>query len=259
MIESSRGKVIGWYTDDIMTLLKYPDVIVKNNLSLELDDAWHYCILNSLVRKIDESFFESILIDKATKLSDKEFSKNIIRYIEVAFGYHSSSDAVDQLYRYLDGKMKTLIIYPDFGSSEVSDKDVEEIFDKDVEEYYRFISYKEKYGKKIACDYVMSRLHDLFTKPTIDYEEDSCYQFRHLFDLNGQDVNLIINILNTLSDDGVWNYIVDSQGLRHKDEEKNKWILERNSEHRRKILKQTKRRKIHDIKKHTIRKRVTGG
>ena len=53
-----------------------------------------------------------------------------------------------------------------------------------------------------------------------------------------------------------WKEVDDIDENFNKDK---KWILERNSEHRRKILKQTKRRKIHDIKKHTIRKRVTGG
>jgi len=271
------------FTMEIMNFLSWNDssvIAVTKDVSGLHQNAWEYCINHSLVHEIkDREALASILMDKATKFSDGEFSKNIIRYIEMAFD-DSSSDEIDHLYQYLDEKMKILTTrswsQDYFLRDDCPDEDVEwaekengenwreihrdrseESFRDNVEEYHRFVSFKDKYGKKIACDYVISRLHDHLTKPMIDDDDGGCgsFQFRDLFGLEGEDISLIIDILTTLSDDGVWNYIVDSRGSRDKDES-NQWILERNSEHGRKKDKQTKRRKIQEIKKHTMRKQV---
>jgi hypothetical protein len=60
--------------------------------------------------------------------------------------------------------------------------------------------------------------------------------------------SFIIHVLNTLANSN-----------KEEHEEKHKWILERNSEHRRKILKPMKRKKVQEVtKRHIFRKNVSG-
>ena len=260
----------------------------------------NYCIANGLIKTLNVDNLKENLFLKVKQITDSDLSQIMTLYTRLAFDLSSEGED-ERLYGLLDKKLKEAMTLSynyekeEERSSEwyIYEKEEERspewhIWWEDRELHRRFHLLKEERGTRIACDFVINRIHhnleesgNLKAVLFSDDSEDG---------VAGSDYGASQDILETLStvqmsNDKNLNYctgyfspigigIYNPQDIelgvdydpiskqemndmwekRERNVERNSKILERNSEHRLKMMKNKKQ--VQEIKKHTIRKSI---
>lgn len=263
----------------------------QNSFNL-MKEAIRYAMRRGFVRLVSSTskeFLDKIIIPNLKTIKDDVLRDNMIRYSKIAFGT-ATKDDVDFLYDWIKNKIALGRKDDSFKKYEAYQKgfiwsDGFDVTKEDWETFRRsahevFEEFESQPNKVIACDVFISRWHSYerdadesvakhqyFSRYTMSDEMTRFKDSDHVPQMN-EDERIVYELLNAM-EQKIWcddeqNLINEYAGedeVKEDDEQEVdlKKILERNSEHKRKILKSTKRKKIQEtVKRHIFRKNVSG-
>jgi len=241
--------------------------VSKESVSREIDSL----VSRGFLSVVNDDEFHQTVRDLMTKIKNDDIQYILANYLKLVYG-GLSEDELDKFYDYCKDKIdKGVLIAREYNIEQKkkipwSDKEEDQGSRGDgVIEFARLFS--EIPNKKIACDTFIQLLHDRWGKTS--FYNLVYFFFPDFFPDNDEEWNsddyhvendwgMFIMILDSLysSDAAPDNYLDED---RESNENKYKWVLERNSEHKRRITKLMREEKQKTVvKRHIFRKGITG-
>jgi len=240
------------------------------------DGDIQYLNRRGLIEEAGEDEVVLSLLSCIDNIEREPLRKLMTQYVKLAFG-KLSDEEVDHFYQYCRDRVINLVQHLEEGSEYMEGEGFLRELQKSSQETNKFATiFLNETNKKLACDFFMQTLHhqslnltpfhrvksqallgqDLFEG---EYGLD-WYGVLDILDFLYSQTNLcyesLIKYSEGFKNEKGWKEVDDIDENFNKDK---KWILERNSEHKRKIVKLVNRKNI--IQKpvrHIFRKNVSG-